>query len=446
MASRASRTVSKTINCAIGIDFGTTNSSIACVDGSGQVQLAKFPYLGSLTDSYRSLLYLQQVKEGGGNILKSWTGPEGIEHYLSAEATGRLIQSLKTYLTSRTLQGTEVFGRRYTLEDLIGRILRDLRERAEHQFGNKISSAVVGRPVHFAGAEKEEDDRYAEARLKSAMELAGFESVEFEMEPVAAAHYYESLLDHDELILIGDFGGGTSDFSLIHVGPTVRRRGSASEAIVGNAGLGIAGDAFDAKIIRNLVSPALGAGSQLRSLDKILTVPNWVYIRLERWHHLSLLRAKDVLDMLTGVRAQSLEPEKIGALIHFIKWDLGFHLHRAVQKVKCDLSNNSVTQFRFSDGFVDLVEDVERTSFEAWISEELEQIADCVDSLLSCAGVLPKDVDMVFLTGGSSFVPALRGIFETRFGEARIRGGNEFTSVASGLALKAIDLSLSRLV
>jgi hypothetical chaperone protein len=117
-----------------------------------------------------------------------------------------------------------------------------------------------------------------------------------------------------------------------------------------------------------------------------------------------------------------------------------------VQKVKCDLSNNSVTQFRFSDGFVDLVEDVERTSFEAWISEELEQIADCVDSLLSCAGVLPKDVDMVFLTGGSSFVPALRGIFETRFGEARIRGGNEFTSVASGLALKAIDLSLSRLV
>jgi len=446
MASRASRTVSKTINCAIGIDFGTTNSSIACVDGSGQVQLAKFPYLGSLTDSYRSLLYLQQVKEGGVNILKSWTGPEGIEHYLSAEATGRLIQSLKTYLTSRTLQGTEVFGRRYTLEDLIGRVLRDLRERAEHQFGNKISSAVVGRPVHFAGAEKEEDDRYAEARLKSAMELAGFESVEFEMEPVAAAHYYESLLDHDELILIGDFGGGTSDFSLIHVGPTVRRRGSASEAIVGNAGLGIAGDAFDAKIIRNLVSPALGAGSQLRSLDKILTVPNWVYIRLERWHHLSLLRAKDVLDMLTGVRAQSLEPEKIGALIHFIKEDLGFHLHRAVQKVKCDLSNNSVTQFRFSNGFVDLVEDVERTSFEAWISEELEQIADCVDSLLSCAGVLPKDVDMVFLTGGSSFVPALRGIFETRFGEARIRGGNEFTSVASGLALKAIDLSLSRLV
>jgi hypothetical chaperone protein len=213
---------------------------------------------------------------------------------------------------------------------------------------------------------------------------------------------------------------------------------------VGNAGVGIAGDSFDAKIIRHLVSPALGAGSQLRSLDKILTVPNWVYIRLERWHHLSLLRGRDVLNMLRGVHAQSLEPEKIGALIHFIKEDLGFHLHRAVQKVKCDLSKDPAATFEFSDGFVDLRAIVERTSFEAWVSEELDQIARCVDSLLDSSGILPKDVDMVFLTGGSSFVPAVRKIFETRFGEKRIRGGNEFTSVARGLALKAMNSHVSR--
>jgi hypothetical chaperone protein len=212
---------------------------------------------------------------------------------------------------------------------------------------------------------------------------------------------------------------------------------------VGNAGVGIAGDAFDAKIIKHLVSPALGAGSQLRSLGKTLTVPNWVYIRLERWHHLSLLRAKDVLDMLKGVHAQALEPEKIAALIHFIKEDLGFHLHRAVQKVKVDLSNEPEATFHFSDGFVDLTAVVERSAFEEWISEELGQIAQCVDSLLSSSGVLAKDVDMVFLTGGSSFVPAVKKIFETRFGEKRIRGGNEFTSVARGLALKALELRRS---
>jgi hypothetical chaperone protein len=432
---------SQTSQHAIGVDFGTTNSSIACADRSGEVQLAQFPYLGSLTDSYRSLLYLQQTKVGGANRLKSWTGPEGIEQYLSADVKGRLIQSLKSFLSSRNLHSTEVFGRRHTIEDLIARILRDLREKAEHQFGIKIRSAVVGRPVHFVGAENQEDDIYAEGRLRLAFESAGYESVGFEMEPVAAAHYYESTLDHDELILIGDFGGGTSDFSLVHVGPTVRQRGkeSVSGRIVGNAGVGIAGDAFDAKIIRHLVSPALGAGSQLRSLGKILTVPNWVYIRLERWHHLSLLRGREVLEMLKGVQAQSLEPEKIAALIHFIKEDLGFHLHRAVQKVKNDLSNTPQATFQFSDGFVDLEAAVKRATFEEWISEELERIAGCVDSLLTSSGVLPKDIDMVFLTGGSSFVPAVRRIFETRFGK-RIRGGNEFTSVARGLALKAMDV------
>jgi hypothetical chaperone protein len=433
---------------SVGIDFGTTNSSIACACAGGsdsnEVRLATFPYLGGVTDAYRSLLYLQQTKEGGVNTLKSWTGPEAIEQYLSADVKGRLIQSLKSFLSSRNLHSTEIFGRRHTIEDLIARILKDLRKKAEEQFGIKIRSAVVGRPVHFVGAENLEDDIYAEGRLRSAFDSAGYESVEFEMEPIAAAHYYESRLDHDELIMIGDFGGGTSDFSLVHVGPSIRGRDKeknrVSDGIVGNAGVGIAGDAFDAKIIRHLVSPALGADSQLRSLGKILTVPGWVYIKLERWHHLSLLRGRDVLAMLKGVHAQALEPEKIAALIHFIKEDLGFHLHRAVQKVKNDLSIAPVATFQFADGFVDLAATVERASFEEWISEELAQIAGCVDSLLAASGVLPKDVDMVFLTGGSSFVPAVRKIFETRFGKKRIRGGNEFTSVARGLALKAMGL------
>jgi hypothetical chaperone protein len=431
---------SPTSKRTIGIDFGTTNSSIAWADRADEVQLARFPYLGSMTDAYRSLLYLQQIREGGANTLKSWTGPEGIEQYLSADTKGRLIQSLKSFLSSRNLHSTEVFGRRYTLENLIARILGDLREKAERQFGFRIRSAVVGRPVHFVGSENLEDDIYAEGRLRSAFESAGFESITLEMEPVAAAHYYESKLDHDELILIGDFGGGTSDFSLVHVGPGIRRTNGGSGRIVGNAGVGIAGDAFDAKIIRHLVSPALGAGSQLRSLGKILTVPNWVYIRLERWHHLSLLRARDVLEMLRGVQAQSLEPTKIAALIHFIKEDLGFQLHRAVQKAKSDLSHAASATFQFSDGYVDLATVVERESFEDWICDELGKMAECVDSLLTSSGVLPEDVNMVFLTGGSSFVPAVRRIFETRFGKERIRGGNEFTSVARGLALKAMDL------
>ena len=427
---------------AIGIDFGTTNSSIAHAFSSGEVELAQFSQMGGVTDAYRSLLYLEQERERGAKVTKSWTGPEGIERYLAAETKGRLIQSLKSFLSSRTLQGTDVFGRRVTLEDLIARILRDLREKAERQFGITIRSAVVGRPVHFVGADTEADDSYAESRLKVAFQLAGYESVEFELEPVAAAHYYESTLDHDELILIGDFGGGTSDFSLVRVGPGIRKRGRGPGDLLGNAGLGLAGDAFDAKIIKHLVSPALGAGSDIRSMDKILPVAGWVYAKLERWHHLSLLRTKDVMDMLKSTHAQALEPEKIAALMHLIREDLGYQLHQSVQKTKSDLSKNSASAFRFSDGFLDLSATVKRASFEKWIAEELGLIDGCVDSLLHSSGVQPKEIDMVFLTGGSSFVPAVKQIFETRFGPGRIRTGNEFTSVARGLALKGLERSV----
>src|ERR1700742_1273820 len=425
---------------AIGIDFGTTNSSIAHALDSGEVQLAQFPSTSGLTDAYRSLLYLEQERERGTKVTKSWTGPEGIERYLAAETKGRLIQSLKSFLSSRNLHSTEVFGRRVTLEELIARILRDLREKAEQQFGTKIKSAVVGRPVHFVGAETEADDGYAEKRVEAAFHLAGYESVAFELEPVAAAHYYESTLNRDELILIGDFGGGTSDFSLVRVGPSIRKRGRQASDLLGNGGLGLAGDAFDAKIIKHLVSPALGAGSSIRSMDKILPVAGWVYAKLERWHHLSLLRAKETLDMLKSTQAQALEPEKIAALIHLIKEDLGYQLHQSVQKTKSELSKNAASTFHFSDGFIDLDATVKRASFEKWIAEELALIAGCVDSLLAASSVKPKEIDMVFLTGGTSFVPAVKKIFEERFGADRIRAGNEFTSVARGLALKALEI------
>ena len=422
----------------IGIDFGTTNSSIARVNSSGEMELARFSHAAGVVESYRSLLYLDQVKERGTRRIKSWSGPAAIEEYLAADTKGRLIQSLKSFLTSRSLKSTDVFGRRMTLEDLIARILRDLREKAEAQFGIKVANAVVGRPVRFVGAEKSEDNSFAEERLSEAFQAAGYGTVEFVLEPVAAAQYYESTLDHDELILIGDFGGGTSDFSLLRVGPSIRKRGRTAADLFGNSGVGLAGDAFDAKIVRNLVSPALGRGSSARSMNKILpAVPNWVYAKLEHWHHLSFLRTNSVLNMLNGTLATAFEPEKIGALLHLIKEDLGYELHRAVQNVKCELSAKAVAPFRFSDGAIEIEASVERTAFEGWIAEELGKIESCVDGLIAASGAGPKDVDMVFLTGGSSFVPAVRRIFETRFGAERIRTGNEFTSVARGLALTA---------
>lgn len=421
---------------AIGIDFGTTNSSIAVALDSGDVSLARFAYSEGLTEAYRSLLYIEQIRRAGATKTRWWTGPVGIDQYLQAEAKGRLIQSLKSFLTSRTLRSTDVFGRQYALEDLIAIILRNVRTEAERQFERPVRTAVAGRPVRFVGAESEEDDAYAVSRLAAAYERAGFENVRFELEPIGAAYYYESRLDHDELILIGDFGGGTSDFSLLRVGPSVKRD-RHRQSLLANDGVGLAGDAFDAKIIRRLVSPALGAGTFLRSIDKELPVPNWVYIKLERWHHLSLLKSSDVINMLRSVEAQAYEPDKIRALLHLVRSDLGYQLHRAVQEVKYALSNAQEGVFRFIDGDVEIEETVTRVEFESWIVDELAAIEACVDRILKTAGVDAREVDRVFLTGGSSFVPAVRRIFESRFGSERIRSGGEFTSVASGLALKA---------
>ena len=427
---------------AVGIDFGTTNSSVALTAADAEVQLVTFPLAGGSLESFRSVLYFEQVQAAGGaKRIHSLTGPEAIERYLDAEEKGRLIQSLKSHLPSRMLTGSEVFGRRYKLEGLIARMLADLRKSAETQFGRPISYAMVGRPVHFVGADNKEDEDFAVERLRDSFTQAGFERVDFEMEPVAAAYAYESTLDHDELILIGDFGGGTSDFSLLRVGPEVRRRGRVPADLLGNSGVGLAGDAFDARIVRKLVSPALGSDSEARSFNKLLpAVPAWIYANLERWHYLSFLRTNNVREILKGARVRALEPEKIQALIDLIDEDLGYQLHQAVQAVKFELSRSQTAEFRFREGSMDLRIPMTRAVFEGWIKEELGAIERCIDGLLVTAGVGPREVDRVFLTGGSSFVPAVRQIFATRFGEERIRGGNEFTSVAHGLALRAAEV------
>ncbi|MFZ1015612.1 MAG: Hsp70 family protein [Terracidiphilus sp.] len=365
------------------------------------------------------------------------SGPAAIERYLDSEEKGRLVQSLKSHLSSRTLTGTEVFGRQHRLQDLISRILSDLRKHAEKQFGRSIRNAVVGRPVRFVAAETDEDDEFAVARLREALQIAGFEHVDFELEPVAAAYAYESTLDHDELILIGDFGGGTSDFSLLRVGPTERRRGQKRN-MLGHSGVGLAGDAFDARIVRKLVSPALGSNAEARSMNKILpAVPAWIYSNLERWHYLSFLRTSNVREILRSARIRALEPEKIQALIAIVDQDLGYQLHQSVQRAKFALSQHESAEFRFHDGGLDLRIPIARREFETWIADDLRAIEEAVDSLLHKSGIHPRDVDRVFLTGGTSFVPAVRRIFARRFGIERIRGGHEFTSVAHGLALCA---------
>jgi len=198
---------------AIGLDFGTTNSALALATSNGAVQLAQFR--GETT--FRSILYFDEHDGARTSKLRVVAGPDAIHNYLNAKTPGRLIQSMKSYLASRLFIQTQILGETYALEELIGILLRYLRKSAEEQFGDLGSALVVGRPVHFSGTKDDTDDEFAVNRLRAAFRNAGFESVHFLPEPVAAAYKYQQRLDHDELVLIADFGGGTSDFSLVQL-------------------------------------------------------------------------------------------------------------------------------------------------------------------------------------------------------------------------------------
>jgi hypothetical chaperone protein len=421
----------------LGLDFGTTNSAVARRLGDG-ARLQRFASGDGETETFPSVLYFERVRLAAGSRFVSSAGPTAIAHYLAAEDKGRLIQSLKAYLADRRFDGTAIFGRRYSLEEMITLLVKHLLAEVVGPDGTVPRRVMAGRPVHFSNSRDHADDGFAEGRLRAALSRCGFEEIVFEFEPVAAAYSYEQTLERDELILIGDFGGGTSDFSILHIGPTGRRGRRPGENIVGTDGVAVAGDAFDKEIIRNLVAPRLGRGLEyLSPPDKILPIPNWPYERLERWHYLSFLNTHKNLDMLERFRQQTSTPEPIEAFVHLIRGELGYQLHEAVRRTKFALSSEPQTTFEFSCSPLAMRERVTREDFERWIEPELTMIAGCVDGLLRRTGVGAGAIDHVFLTGGSSFVPAVRRIFSDRFGAAKVRGGHELTSVATGLALRA---------
>ncbi len=427
----------------IGLDFGTTNSAVGAVLPDGRCALASFPEVDGTTTTFRSVLHFPAESDRRQRV-GSVAGPMAIQSYLDEGCDGRFLQSLKSHLASRSFTEAWIFGWKFTLEELIGRILTPLREAAREQLGAQGDSVLIGRPVHFvAGRERREDaesDAHAEGRLRAAAYSAGFEHVELEYEPVAAASEYERGLDHDELVLIGDFGGGTSDFCLVHLGPSFRGAADRRTSILGVDGIGVAGDAFDGRIVRHVVAPRLGRGTSRRSMEGgELPMPSWIYARLERWEDVSFLAAPKTMETLQRLQREADEPTRIESLIELVEQDLGYLLYRAVEAAKCGLSDTDSTPFVFDQLRRRLGCEIRREELEAWLTPHLDRMAACVDRLTERCGVERDDVDRVFLTGGSSRVPCVRNLFASRFGADKLRGGRELTTVARGLALLAAE-------
>lgn len=409
---------------AIGIDFGTTNSAIAVAGDGGPARVLPLPRPGGEPVSYwRTVLCFEPADDGVP--MRTTAGAPAIARFAESEGVARLLQSIKSHLAAASFVDTTIFGRRFKVEELVATYLRALRAAAPIDLGRR---AVIGRPVRYWGAETDADDERAVTRMRAALELAGFDEVTFAYEPVAAAHAYAARLDHEELVLIADYGGGTSDFSVVEVGPGGAR-------VRATSGVALAGDAFDARVVDAVIAPALGKGTKYRAeMGGEAPVPAWLYNSLRRWHHLSLLKSAETSRLLERIAAGALAPEHVARLIHVVDDDLGLPLHAAVEATKVALSRSAEARFDFARPGVTIGAHVPRAAFDAWITDELAAIDDAIASALTRAGAAAGEIDRVFATGGSSLVPAVRARLAARFGAERIVGGEELTSVAAGLA------------
>ncbi|WP_064711088.1 Hsp70 family protein [Rhizobium bangladeshense] len=414
---------------ALGFDFGTTNTVLAMADGGATRSMA-FTSAAGTADSMRTALSFMKDGQLGAAALKVEAGHAAIRQFIDNPGECRFLQSIKTFAASALFQGTLIFAKRHNFEDLMEVFVRRLRYYAGDSWPADVSRIVTGRPVHFAGASP--DPVLATERYNEALSRFGFPEIHYVYEPVAAAFYFAQNLKQDATVLVADFGGGTTDYSLIRF-ETVAGRLTATP--IGHSGVGVAGDHFDYRMIDNIVAPLIGKGSYFKSFDKILEVPSNYYSSFGRWNQLSIFKTTREFEDLKKLVRTSLEPEKLEIFIDLIDHDEGYPLYQAVSATKMALSAADEAPFDFAPLGRGGHRSIKRRDFEGWIAEDLARIEGALDEVLDKTETKPADIDKVFLTGGTSFVPAVRRIFTERFERDRIESGGELLSIAHGLAL-----------
>ena len=427
---------------SLGLDFGTTNTVVALAGAQGPAAVLDLAAPFGHVTAFRSALSFQAPSDRPSERLVT-AGPWALETYAEDPAEVRFIQSFKTFAASQSFSETQILGRRYRFEDLLSTFLLKLREQAGAA-QPEIKRIVVGRPVVFAGASARES--LAIERYETAFRRLGFSDIRYAYEPVGAAFFFARDLKEDATVLVGDFGGGTSDFSIVRFErpKTGEGAGEIRAHALGRSGVGVAGDAFDYRIIDSLVSPALGRGSSYESFGKILPIPNRYYAAFARWDQLALMRASRDMREIRNLQRQAVEPEKIDRFVEVLDDNLGYQLYRSVSDLKIALSSAETAEFRFEAGSIDIRREVRRSEFEGWIAPELASMDQAVGVALADAGLDETAIDRVFLTGGTSLTPAVRALFRRRFPVERIETGAELESIASGLALIGRERSLDR--
>ncbi len=461
-----------------GIDFGTSNSSIALTDGN-RVEVLSLDEANDNPTSLPSLVYITNegdtiVGRSAANafiernvdrevLLKQVDLGVSIEAYVASEpdksetyrpgvtdpevrqavraravvevnSPGRLFQSLKTLLRHRAFQGTEVFGTHYQIEELVAFILRHIKAAADKAAGQSVECAVFGRPVRFS--ERDDENDLAEKRLRTAASLAGFKEVVFFYEPVGACVEYAMAAERRQRLMVVDIGGGTCDVCVMEFGGGHGHEQRLSESrILSVAGVPVAGDAIDREIIRSKLFPIFG--SKARYGPAQLPMPQYLYNQILDWQNLYKLNNEETIHWLIAAEANTSQPEALRALRCLIQRNYGYPVARAVEAAKKRLSFDPTTTIEIHKEDIQIQEGLERAEFAHIIEYNLDLMLNSIKEAESLAGIQPDDLDLVLTTGGTSLIPAIQTMLGDRFGGERIQARDTFTSVATGLAIVA---------
>ena len=437
----------------VGIDFGTSNSGVAVYDGT-RVNVLPVDRQNFVPEVVKTILYITKdhkvyIGQDAVEIYyrhnvdrqrrfeKKWAGEiefRGAEMfyvrdvyvYVDVLKPGRLLQFIKSALRSNSYEGTVIFDKFYSLQRIIQLYLQNLKTRAEAILNEEISSVTLGRPVKFS--ESPEKDRQSLEILHAAAYEAGFRQVDFELEPIAAAIYYEKTLAKPQNVLVFDFGGGTLDITIMRLGDPKSRKVFASN------GIGIAGADFDRRIIQKRMLPHFGEGKMNKDpeIESLLEA-------VSDWQILPELSTPQVKNKIESEIRRGNAPVQMQALESLIFNDLAFSFYNKVESAKIQLSSRGSTCIELNEKSLNLWELYTRYQFEQDISHFAHQIEAVLLETIIASGLEPEEIDAVVKTGGSSNIPLFTILLNQIFGPERVKASNTFSSVVGGLAIKAFE-------
>jgi hypothetical chaperone protein len=407
-----------------GLDFGTSNTTLGTIEGHAPVLAA---LEGGETTIPSAIFY-----EVDGAVL---IGRNAISAYVEG-APGRLMRSLKSVLGTSLIEETTRLGReRMKFRDVIAYYLAAVKRRAEQSSGRELRDVVHGRPVHFVDND-EAADRKAEDTLREIAREVGFEDITFQFEPIAAALEYERQLAGEEVALIADIGGGTSDFSIVRLGPSRRDKGSRAADILANDGVRVGGTDFDAALSLGVVMPLFGFRSDMKREG--LEVPSSYFHDFATWSSINRMYEPRVMSELRQVRQEAAQPELIERLMRVVDEQRGHTLAMEIEDAKIALSDKKRAEIPLEWVVPGLHAAISRPDLVGHTKHLAARIAARIQNCLTQAGLAADAIDAVFLTGGSVRLAHVRKAITKEVPKARIVEGDTFGAVGKGLTLEAL--------